>query len=99
MLCLTRRPNEIIRVTDKITLVVLGVEEYQVRFGIDAPNEINIVREELLNRTTQTGLPTPDNGTEKTKKECTEQEAPASEKPQPRITYKRRLIPQSSSKA
>jgi carbon storage regulator len=89
MLCLTRSPIETIRISDEITLTVLGVAGNQVRFGIDAPDSVNIVREELLERSTQAGLPTADNGTEKTKTDSTEQEAPASAKPQPRITYKR----------
>ena len=97
MLCLTRSPIETIRISDDITLIVLGVIGNQVRFGIDAPKAVNIVREEVLARSVQAGLPTPDNCSEKAKKDCTEQAAPASAKPQPRITYKLRPIPQSSS--
>jgi carbon storage regulator len=48
MLCLTRRALERLQISDEIPLVVLRVVGNQVRFGIEAPNEVNIVREELI---------------------------------------------------
>jgi hypothetical protein len=69
-----------------------GVVGNQVRFGIDAPTEINVVCEELLERITQVVLATPDHETGKTKMAYTGQEDPASATPQPRITCKRRRI-------
>ena len=54
MLILTRRPGETIIIEtpagERITVVVLGVKGNQVRIGTDAPDDINIVREELLER-------------------------------------------------
>ena len=54
MLILTRRVGESIIIEtpagERITVVVLGVKGNQVRIGTDAPDDINIVREELLER-------------------------------------------------
>lgn len=50
MLVLTRRPHEVIVIADDIFIKVLSVEGNQVKLGFDAPKEINIVREELLER-------------------------------------------------
>jgi carbon storage regulator len=52
MLILSRRPGEnIITETpagERITVTVLGVKGNQVRIGTDAPEDITIMREELL---------------------------------------------------
>ena len=52
MLILTRRPGEFIITElptgERITVTVLGVKGNQVRIGTDAPDDIAIVREELL---------------------------------------------------
>ena len=52
MLILTRRPGEslIIKLPtgEKIKVTVLGVKGNQVRIGTDAPENIAILREELL---------------------------------------------------
>jgi carbon storage regulator len=53
MLCFARRTHERLQISDKITLVVLNVVGNQVRFGINAPTEIKLVREKLLERMTQ----------------------------------------------
>ena len=54
MLILTRRPGETIIIEtpagEQITVAVLGVKGNQVRIGTDAPDDVNIVREELLER-------------------------------------------------
>lgn len=50
MLVLTRRVNERILIGDNITVTVLEVRGDQVRIGIDAPREVEVLREELLNR-------------------------------------------------
>lgn len=49
MLVLTRRANETIVIGDKIKVVVVSLEPDKVRLGIEAPPEVSIVREELLN--------------------------------------------------
>ena len=52
MLILTRRVGETIIIKlptgEQITVTVLGVKGNQVRIGTDAPEEITIMREELL---------------------------------------------------
>ena len=48
MLILTRRPGETILIGDNIKVTILDVDRNQVRIGIDAPQEVKIVREELL---------------------------------------------------
>ena len=48
MLVLSRRVSEGIRVGDDIRIVVVKVERNGVRIGIEAPDHVGIVREELL---------------------------------------------------
>ena len=52
MLILTRRPSETLIIElptgERIEVTVLGIKGNQVRIGTDAPDEISIVREELL---------------------------------------------------
>ena len=45
---LTRRPGEAIVIDEHITVRVLGVEGERVKIGVDAPREVRVVREELL---------------------------------------------------
>lgn len=53
MLVLTRRLSERIIIGDDITLTVLGINENQVRIGIDAPKDTSVHREEVYNRIQQ----------------------------------------------
>ena len=48
MLILTRRSNEAIKIGKDIQVTVLEVKGNQVRLGIEAPDEVVILREELL---------------------------------------------------
>jgi len=54
MLILTRRPGETLIIElptgEQIQVKVLEVKGNQVRIGTDAPDDIAIVREELLDR-------------------------------------------------
>ena len=50
MLVLTRRVNERILIGDNVTVTVLEVRGDQVRLGIDAPRDVEVLREELLGR-------------------------------------------------
>ena len=58
MLILTRHPGETIIIEtpagERIQVVVLGVKGNQVRVGIEAPADVTILREELIDRP-QTG--------------------------------------------
>jgi carbon storage regulator len=48
MLVLTRKLNEKIIIDDQIEITVVGIENGKVQLGIDAPQEIEIMRKELL---------------------------------------------------
>ncbi len=50
MLILTRKSGEKIRIAGDIELTVLHVSGSQVKIGIDAPEDVTIMREELLGR-------------------------------------------------
>ncbi len=47
MLVLSRKPGERILIGDNIALTVIRVGPNAVRLGFDAPQDMNIVREEL----------------------------------------------------
>ncbi len=53
MLILTRNYGQSIMIGDDIEIKVLNSSHNQVRIGIDAPLEVNIVREELHNKKTR----------------------------------------------
>lgn len=48
MLVLSRKPGEKIRIGDDITITIVRIGPATVRLGIDAPRELNIVRDELV---------------------------------------------------
>ena len=48
MLVLSRKLGQRIVIGDRITVTVLKVHGHQIRLGIEAPKEIPIKREELL---------------------------------------------------
>lgn len=48
MLILTRKTGEKILIADDVTITVLHVSGTQVKLGIDAPKDVRIMREELL---------------------------------------------------
>lgn len=51
MLILTRRCGESILIGTDIEVAVLSIDRNQVRIGICAPDYVDIVREELMRRT------------------------------------------------
>ena len=48
MLVLTRRSGETILIGDDIEITILAVDGSQIRVGIDAPEDVKILRGELL---------------------------------------------------
>lgn len=48
MLVLSRKPGEKLRVGDSITITIVRIGPNVVRLGIDAPRDLKVVREELL---------------------------------------------------
>ena len=51
MLILTRRVGESLFINDdEVAVTVLGVKGNQVRLGIDAPDDVSILREEVYQR-------------------------------------------------
>ncbi len=50
MLVLTRKIGEKFLMGSDMNIKILGVKGKQVRIGIEAPESVNIVREELLGR-------------------------------------------------
>lgn len=48
MLVLTRRPDEALIIGDDIEVVVLDITGNKVKLGIDAPEDVEILREELV---------------------------------------------------
>ena len=47
MLVLSRKPGEQIRIGNNITLTVVSIKGNQVRLGIQAPDDVRILRQEL----------------------------------------------------
>lgn len=50
MLILTRRVGESLIIGDDITITVLGVKGNQTRLGVNAPRDVSVHREEILNK-------------------------------------------------
>lgn len=50
MLILTRRLGETVVVGGEVTVTVLGIKGNQVRWGINAPKEVAVHREEIYER-------------------------------------------------
>ena len=53
MLILTRKTNETIIVNNNIKFIVLGVKGNQVRIGVEAPEKIEIHRQEIWEKIQQ----------------------------------------------
>jgi len=48
MLVLTRKVDEAIRIGNDIVITVISIDKKNVRIGIDAPEDVMILREELV---------------------------------------------------
>jgi carbon storage regulator len=90
MLCLTRNPSENIRIYDEISVTVLGVVGSQIRLDIEAPQDLAVLREELLDRITVEGWRHPDHEAGKDESVDSLDDQAESKKPQPEIICKRR---------
>ncbi len=53
MLILTRKPGETVVIGDDVRITVLAVRGSQIKLGIDAPREVRVNREEVLEREIQ----------------------------------------------
>lgn len=51
MLVLSRKPGERVLIGDEIAVTIVRIGPNNVRLGIDAPRDMNIVREELREKT------------------------------------------------
>jgi carbon storage regulator len=50
MLCLTRKLNETIRINDDIEIVVIRLTGNRVKIGVQAPQDVKVLRGELAER-------------------------------------------------
>lgn len=50
MLILTRHNKESVVINGDIKIIVLDMEQGQVKLGFEAPDDVNIVRKELLKK-------------------------------------------------
>lgn len=57
MLVLSRKPSESILISDQIRITVVKSSGKQVRLAIDAPDEVPIMRAELVDRAQQQAEP------------------------------------------
>ena len=54
MLVLSRKLNETILIGDNIRVTLLGIDGDKIKVGIDAPKDIKVFREELIEATKMT---------------------------------------------
>lgn len=56
MLVLSRKLNETIVIGDNVRVTLLGIEGDKIKIGIDAPRDVKVFREELLEATKSTNV-------------------------------------------
>ena len=54
MLVLSRKLNETIVIGDNIRVTLLGIDGDKIKLGVDAPRDVKVFREELLEATKST---------------------------------------------
>jgi carbon storage regulator len=57
MLVLTRKPAEMIQIGDNIVIKVIKTAKGTVKIGIEAPDNVRVIRGELLNQTAMPTIP------------------------------------------
>lgn len=57
MLVLTRKPAEMIQIGDNIVIKVIKTAKGTVKIGIEAPDDVRVVRGELLDQNTVPMIP------------------------------------------
>lgn len=62
VLILTRRVGETLKIGDDVTITVLSIKGNQVRVGIEAPPDVTVHREEVVERLRQGEAPRRKNG-------------------------------------
>ncbi len=97
MLNLTRFPFESIQIGDEITVVVLGVNGQQIRIGVEAPKNVTVLRQELIEQSPKEhadGKSVVHQGGEADANANAVSAVNRTTLKQPKVTYKRRRIPQ-----
>jgi len=56
MLVLSRKLNETIVIGDNVRVTLLGIDGDKIKLGVDAPRDIKVFREELLEATRDTNV-------------------------------------------
>jgi len=56
MLVLTRKVDDAIRIGNDIVITIISIDKKNVRIGIDAPEDIMILREELVRAVTEENI-------------------------------------------
>ncbi|BDY13370.1 carbon storage regulator CsrA [Hydrogenimonas cancrithermarum] len=56
MLVLTRKKDEAIRIGDNIVIKIIATDKNSVRIGIEAPDNVTILREELVRAVSEENL-------------------------------------------
>ena len=54
MLVLSRKINETILIGDEVRVTLLGIDGDKIKIGVDAPRDIKVFREELIEATKST---------------------------------------------
>lgn len=50
MLILTRKIGQTIRIGENVQVTLLSVDRHRIKIGIEAPRDVTILRDELVNR-------------------------------------------------
>lgn len=50
MLVLSRKESETVLIGDDIVLTILSIKGNQIKLGINAPDDVNVVREEIYQK-------------------------------------------------